>query len=94
MSCPSSHSILYPFAFTVLKYDSLFNLPNQEESKSFQKQKNEKSQTPLIFLFENGTFYLVDILDNQKLLNELKLKKINTFPAYIFIKTKKNILPT
>ena len=74
--------------FSQEKLYSLKNSINQEESKSFQKQKNEKSQTPLIFLFENGTFYLVDILDNPKLLNELKLKKINAFPAYIFIKNK------
>ena len=71
--------------FSQEKLYSLKNSINQEESKSFQKQKKEKSQTPLIFLFENGTFYLVDILDKQKL---LKLKKINTFPAYIFIKNK------
>ena len=84
---PELISQIQKYASGKLLY-SFKNSINQEESKSFQKQKNEKSQTPLIFLFENGTFYLVDILDNQKLLNELKLKKINTFPAYIFIKNK------
>lgn len=82
---------LVKFPLRLFSQEKLYSLKksiNKEESKSFQKQKNEKSQTPLIFLFENGTFYLVDILDNQKLLNELKLKKINTFPAYIFVKNK------
>ena len=63
-----------------------FNQPRR--IKKFSKTKKKKTQIPLIFLFENGTFYLLDVLDNKKLLAELKLKKTNAFPAYICIKNK------
>lgn len=60
---------LVKFPIRLFSQEKLQNLENSiknVETKPFQRQKNEKSQTPLIFLFENGTFYLVDILDNQK----------------------------
>ncbi|MBS7295430.1 MAG: hypothetical protein KIG96_08550, partial [Treponema sp.] len=82
---------LVKFPIRLFSQEKLQNLENSiknVETKPFQKQKNEKTQIPLIFLFENGTFYLLDVLDNKKLLAELKLKKTNAFPAYICIKNK------
>ncbi|MDD6970133.1 MAG: CD3324 family protein [Treponema sp.] len=82
---------LVKFPIRLFSQEKLQNLENSiknVETKPFQKQKNEKTQIPLIFLFEDGTFYLLDVLDNKKLLAELKLKKTNAFPAYIFIKNK------